>query len=100
MILCDIDLSHIPKNTIFPHPIGIVIRNNVQLGSNCAIGQGVTIGQRRNEPGGAIIGSNVIICAHAIILGAIRIGDNTTIGAGSIVLKDVPANMTIIGVWR
>jgi serine O-acetyltransferase len=46
------------------------------------------------------IGNNVVIGAGAIILGNICIGANSTIGASSLVLSDVPANSTIFGVWK
>ena len=99
-LLCDVDVSKIPENTFFSHPIGIVIRTNVQIGENCTIGQHVTIGQRKYEPDGAIIGSNVLICAHTLILGDVAIGDNAIIGAGALVLKDVPAGKVVVGVWK
>ena len=71
------------------------------MGENCRINQGVTIGGRReNEHTAPTIGNNVYISAGAIILGNVVVGDNSIIGAGSIILKDVPANKTIVGLWK
>lgn len=89
------------KQTKFPHPIGIVINKNVKIGNNCTIYQNVTIGSgKRPPPTGTDcpeIGNNVTIYANTVIAGGIKIGDNSIIGAGSIVIKDVPANTTVAG---
>lgn len=77
-------------NTIF---------NCESMGENCQVWQGVTIGKARsgiNEPR-PIIGNNVKICCNSVIIGGITIGDNVTIGAGAIVIKDVPPNCVVAG---
>ena len=84
------------KNTIFPHPYGIVISEYAHIGKNCVIYQNVTIGTDKFEHGCIekyypTIGNNVIIYANAVVVGNITIGDNAIIAAGSVVLKDVPA---------
>lgn len=66
------------------------------IGENCTIYQQVTIG--KVEGGLPTIGNNVKIYAGAKILGKVRIGDNASIGANSVVLKDVPPNVTMLGV--
>jgi serine O-acetyltransferase len=66
------------------------------IGENCTIYQQVTIG--KVEEGLPTIGNNVKIYAGAKILGRVRIGDNASIGANSVVLKDVPPNVTVLGV--
>lgn len=98
-LLCDIDLESVPESTSFGHPFGIVIRNNTPIGEGCIIRQNVTIGQRK-KGGSPKIGNNVDIGASAIIIGDINVGDNAKIGAGTIVLKDVPANTTVVGIWK
>lgn len=100
-LCCDMVIQTIPESTMFPHPFGIAIRGNTKLGENVTIRQNVTIGARRdsNEPG-CIIGDNVLLCANSLILGPVKIGNNAIIGAGAIVLKDVPAGMTITGIWK
>ena len=83
------------KGTIFPHPIGIVIGKQVEIGKNCVIYQNVTIGQEHNAL--PKIGDNVCICAGAILLGDITIGNNVIIGAGSVVTKSIPDNAVVVG---
>lgn len=86
------------KRTILPHPVGIVIGNGVILGENCIIYQNVTIGGKSlSEFAYPVIGNNVTIFANALIIGNVKIGDNVTIGAGTVVLKDIPDNMIVIG---
>ena len=98
-------IQNIPKfkkqKTEFPHPVGIVIHPDVQIGKNCIIFQNVTIGRGKyiehNQSDVPIIGDNVTIFANAVIVNGIRIGNNVTIGAGSIVLNDIPDNTTVAG---
>ena len=78
-----------------PHPLGIVIGENVKIGYNTTIYQNVTLGQNRGSY--PVIGNNVIIYANAVIIGDIKIGDNAIIGANSVVLKDVPPNTIVAG---
>lgn len=80
------------------HGAGLVVNPNARIGSNCLLRQGVTIGNL--EAGGEcpVIGSDVEIGAYAQILGPVQIGDGAKIGAMSVVLGDVPANATAVGV--
>jgi serine O-acetyltransferase len=80
-----------------PHPNGVVVHGNVVIGDDCMIMQQVTIGQLA-EPDVPIIGSNVYIGAGAKILGKVTIGDNARIGSNAVVLCDVPADHTAVGV--
>lgn len=64
------------------------------IGKNCTIYQQVTVGKTNDIP---TIGDNVTICAGAIIIGGIKIGDNSIVGAGAVVTKDVPDNCTVVG---
>lgn len=68
-------------------------------GNNCQIWQNVTLGKK--YPGEQSrkprLGNNVRVCAGAIVLGDVTIGDNVTIGAASVVLKSVPDNCTVVG---
>lgn len=80
------------------HAYGIVIHPDAILGNRCRLIQGVTIGQR-NIPGEApTIGDDVQFGANACALGAIHIGDGARIGAGAVVVHDVPAGATAVGV--
>lgn len=88
------------KNTFFPHPVGIVINGNVKFGNNCTIYQNVTIGDSmspNSENRYPTIGNNVTIYANSVIIGGITVGDNAVIGAGSVVIKDVPQNAVVAG---
>lgn len=96
---CDIPRSvKIGKGTIFPHSgLGCVIHSNAIIGENCKIQQNVTIGGR-GQHGRPTIGNNVFIGAGSTIIGGIKIGDNATIGAMTLVLKDVDENETVVGI--
>jgi serine O-acetyltransferase len=80
--------------------MGVVIGETTQIGDNVTLYQGVTLGGTGKDKGKRhpTIGSNVVIGAGAKILGPIVIGDYAKIGAGSVVLHDVPANSTVVGV--
>lgn len=81
------------------HGHGTII-NAYKIGKNFSVYQGVTIGKNhtpglnRDQP---IIGDNVAIYTNAVVAGGIKIGDNAVIGAGAVVMRDVPANCIAIG---
>ncbi|HBB2770671.1 TPA: serine acetyltransferase, partial [Escherichia coli] len=86
------------NKTTLPHPVGIVIGKNVNIGKKCIVYQNVTIGVSNNKfEDYPVIGNNVTIYAGAIIIGKVIIGDNAIIGAGCIVTKDVPEGKIAIG---
>lgn len=70
-----------------------------KMGRDCQVWQGVTLGKKKSgmDQPRPIIGNNVKICANALVLGGITIGDNVTIGAASVVLKSVPDNCIVAG---
>lgn len=82
------------------HGAGVVIGETCVIGNNVTIYQGVTLGGTGKDTGKRhpTIGNNVMIGAGVKILGPLNIGDNSKIGAGSVVLKDVEENTTVIGV--
>lgn len=85
----------------FPHPTGVVIGENVQIGDGVKIFQHVTLGSHGKpgqEMGYPIIESDVIIFASAIIIGSVSVGHKAVIGAGSLVLNDVPPYAVVAGV--
>ena len=98
---CDIPYrATIGKGTTFPHDaLGIVIHPDVVIGCNCKILHGVTLGGRggKGRTGLPKVGNNVLIGCHAQVMGPVTIGDNAKIGAGSIVVSDVPADSTVVG---
>lgn len=81
---------------MLPHPNGVVIAPDANIGINCIIFQQVTIGTA--DGGYPTIGDNVLIGAGAKILGPVRIGDGAKIGANAVVLHDVPAGSTAAGI--
>ncbi len=99
------DIHNVPelkaKGTYFPHPLGIVIHKDTIIGKNCTILQNVTIGKGKyNSLTGRdvpVIGNNVAIAANAVILGGVTIADNAFIGAGAVVVKDVPQSAVVVG---
>ncbi|MDT0557350.1 serine acetyltransferase [Ichthyenterobacterium sp. W332] len=79
------------------HPFGTVI-NAKSIGKNFQFRNGLTIGNKNNDNTQLpIIGDNVTVGANVVIIGAINIGNNTVIGAGSVVVKDVPDNAVVAG---
>lgn len=83
-----------------PHPNGVVIGHGCDIGKNCTILQGVTLGERYTSDGHKYpkIGNRVVIGAGAKLLGGIEIGSSVKVGANSVVLTDVPHGATIVGV--
>lgn len=96
---CDIHPgASIGKNVHFPHDgLGIIIDPRAVIGDNCVILHGVTFGGRGRHHGVPKLGRHVLIGCHAQLLGPITIGDNATVGAGSVVIHDVPANAIVAG---
>ncbi len=89
----------IGKNTKFAYGgIGVVIHSRAIIGSDCIIGQGITIGGKSKNPNVPKIGNRVYIAAGARIIGDVIIGDDVMIGANSVVTKSVPSNTVVAGV--
>lgn len=88
----------IGQGLLLPHPNGVVVHALAVIGDDCMIMQQVTIGQVGESGDAPAIGSGVYIGAGAKVLGKIVIGDGAKIGANAVVLRDVPANCTAVGV--
>jgi serine O-acetyltransferase len=90
----------IGKGLFIDHGAGVIIGETTIIGDNCTLYQGVTLGGTGKEQGKRhpTLGNNVMVSAGAKILGSFKIGDNSKIGAGSVVLEEVPANSTVVGV--
>ncbi len=82
------------------HGMGVVIGETAEIGKNVTMYHGVTLGGTSWKKGKRhpTIGDNVIIGANASILGPIRVGDNSKVGSGSVVNKEVPPNSTVVGI--
>ena len=92
--------AKIGSGVFIDHGMGVVIGETSEIGNRCLLYQGVTLGGTGKESGKRhpTLEENVVIGAGAKVLGAIHIGTNTRIGAGSVVVKDVEANSTVVGI--
>jgi len=92
--------AKIGEGLFIDHGIGVVIGETTVIGDNVTIYQGVTLGGTGKDVGKRhpTIGNGVVICAGAKVLGPFHVGDNSKIGAGAVVLKEVPKNCTVVGV--
>lgn len=92
--------AKIGRRLFIDHGMGVVIGETCEIGDNVTIFQGVTLGGTGKEKGKRhpTIKDNALIATGAKVLGSITIGENSKIGASSVVLKDVPPNSTVVGV--
>lgn len=92
--------AKIGRGFFIDHGMGVVIGETTQIGDNVTLFQGVTLGGTGKEKGKRhpTIGNNVTIAVGAKVLGNIKIGHNATIGAGSVVIRDVPPDCTVVGI--
>ena len=90
----------IGKGLFIDHGSGVIIGETAIIGDNVTLYQGVTLGGTGKEKGKRhpTLKDNVMVSAGAKILGSFTIGENSKIGAGSVVLKEVPPNCTVVGV--
>lgn len=92
--------AQIGKGFFIDHGNGVIIGETTVIGDNVTLYQGVTLGGTGKEHGKRhpTIGNNVMISTGAKVLGSFKIGDNSKIGAGSVVLEEVPPGSTVVGV--
>ena len=92
--------AQIGKGLFIDHGSGVIIGETTIIGDNCTLYQGVTLGGTGKEQGKRhpTLGNNVMVSAGAKVLGSFTIGDNCKIGAGSVVLEEVPPNCTVVGI--
>lgn len=90
----------IGRRFFIDHGMGVVIGETCEIGDNVSVFQGVTLGGTGKEKGKRhpTIQDNCLIATGAKVLGSITVGENSKIGAGSVVLKDVPSNSTVVGI--
>ncbi len=92
--------AKIGEGFFIDHGMGVVIGETSEIGDNVTLYQGVTLGgtshqRTKRHP---TLGNNVVVGVGAQLIGGINIGDNTKVGAGSVVVTSVPANATVVGV--
>lgn len=92
--------AKIGRRFFIDHGMGVVIGETCEIGDNVTVFQGVTLGGTGKEKGKRhpTVKDNALIATGAKVLGSITIGENSKVGAGSVVLKDVPPNSTVVGV--
>lgn len=92
--------AKIGRRFFIDHGMGVVIGETCVIGDDCILFQGVTLGGTGKERGKRhpTLGNNVLVATGAKVLGSITLGDNSKVGAGSVVLKDVPPNATVVGI--
>jgi len=90
----------IGKRFFIDHGAGVVIGETTEIGDDCLIYQGVTLGGTGNEKGKRhpTLGNRVVVGTGAKVLGGIRVGDDVKIGAGSVVVHPVPDGATVVGI--
>lgn len=92
--------AKIGRGFFIDHGMGVVIGETAEIGDNCTLYHGVTLGgtswaKEKRHP---TLGDNVVVGSGAKILGPFTVGDNSKVGSNSVVVKEVPANSTVVGV--
>ena len=92
--------AKIGRRLVIDHGMGIVIGETAEIGDDCLIYHGVTLGGTGKDVGKRhpTIGNNVLIGTGAKVLGPLKIGDNSRVAANSVVLRDIPPDSTAVGV--
>ena len=92
--------AKIGRRLVIDHGTGIVIGATAEIGDDCLLYQGVTLGGTGKDVGKRhpTLGNNIMVGAGAKVLGPFKVGDNARIAANSVVLREVPENATVVGV--
>ena len=92
--------ARLGRGLFIDHGMGVVIGETAEVGDNVTLLQGVTLGgtSLKREKRHPTLGNNVVVGAGAKIIGALKIGDGSRIGAGSVVVREVPSNSVVVGV--
>lgn len=91
--------AKIGRRTFIDHGMGIVIGETAEVGEDCLIYHGVTLGAVKNKKGKRhpTIGNNVMLGAGSVVLGEVNVGNNVKVGANAVVLSDIEDGMTAVG---
>jgi len=93
--------ARIGKRLFIDHGMGVVIGETAEIGDDCTLYQGVTLGGTsldRGQKRHPTLGNGVIVSVHAQVLGPFRVGDGARIGAQAVVLSEVPEGATMVGI--
>jgi serine acetyltransferase len=96
---CDIGVK-LPRDVFLPHPLGIVIRENAEIGADVVIGHQVTLGGRDLLGRAPVLEDGVYVGCGAKILGGVRVGRGATIGANAVVTRDVVPGAVVVDANR
>ncbi len=90
----------LPKGLVFPHPYGVIIHSETVIGENTVVMQQVTMGGKNliDSIGAPTLGNHCYVGAGAKILGTVKVGNHVTIGANTVVTKDIPDGCVVVGV--
>lgn len=95
------DIEYVGPNLKLNHGQALVVYRETIIGANCTLRHSTTLGNKKLADGSYStsprIGNNVDIGSNVVIIGPITIGDNAVVGAGSVVVKDVPAGAVVVG---
>ncbi|PYQ14550.1 MAG: hypothetical protein DMH00_01460 [Acidobacteria bacterium] len=90
--------ARIGPGLLLPHPCGVVVGSGVEVGSEATLFQNVTLGTRSFLGGDyPRLGNQVMVFPNSVVIGSVRLGDGCRVGAGSVVLHDVPEGVTVAG---
>lgn len=93
--------TKVGKGLIIQHGQALVINDGAVIGKNCVLRNGCTIGIKKDVSGNKskapVLGNHVDVGANVVIIGPVEIGDNVIIGAGSVVVKDIPSHCVVAG---
>lgn len=92
--------AKIGRGCFIDHGMAVVIGETAEVGDNCTLYQGITLGGTGKDTGKRhpTLGNNVVVASGAKVLGPFKVGDNSKIGAGSVVLAEVPPGCTVVGI--
>lgn len=100
-IFCNNDQKKIGKGLVFPHPSSIVIGSGVEIGDNVTIYQNTTIGAKKRgidkDNAYPIIGNNCVLYAGAVLIGSIRVANDSSVGANAVLMNDTKQGGIYVG---
>lgn len=96
---CEIGWENIGEGLVLTHPYGITVNGGAEIGKDCTLFKGCTIGSIRggNKAGTPVLGDRVVVCSNATVCGNITVGNDVLIAAGAFVNFDIPDNSVVIG---
>jgi len=97
LVSADFRAKNFGEGLYLPHPYGIVVHAETEIGDRVTLMQNITLGENQRRPGVPVIGDGVVIGAGACVLGPVTVGDGAMVAAGAIVIRDVEPGQTVAG---